>query len=258
MPSTLSCRPCCDAETQTVEVPGPEGSNGNDGSDGVNAYGIVTVDFDVPAIGDTVTVTLDNGIWMVVGQKVVFDGPATFEVVTVNSATSVTLRFMGYADDVAPGTTISAGAGVSPSGTQPALSSLSVYASGTPPALTATPGLLDFGTTDPTLVITSPGTWLLFCNIRLDYAAATFASSRTIALKVRRTNNTAADVTNATAGGETGVITTTTKTENYPIIVSYTTANSDDLLELWGSVSVAPSAGDLTAAGAFIMALKIS
>lgn len=245
---------------QTTNVPGEEGPAGSDGSDGVNAYGLVTTDFIVPSVGDNVMVSLDNGIWMVVGQKVVFDGPATFEVVTVNSATSVTLTFMGYADDVAPGSTISAGMGVSPSGTQPALSTLSVYAAGSAYSLTATPALLNFGTTDPELTITSPGTWLIFARVRYDYTAATFAAVRTVTSKLRRTNNTAADLTNGSSSWKTDIITTLTYTAAIHVLppVVYTTANSDDVISIFGDVSVVPSAGTLDAIEAEIVALKIS
>ncbi len=345
MPLTSPCAPSCCTEIQSVAVPGPEGPDGSDGANGVNAYSIVTADFVVPPIGSDVTVSLDNGIWMVQGQYVVFDGPATFQVVSVNSATSitltflgdpgdvtagstittgmgvspagrnginaystlisdllipaiganvnavvenaswmvpgqnavfegpatfevvtvnsltgVTLTFLGYANDLAPGSTILTGLNVSPAGTQPALSTLSVYASGTPYVLTATPALLNFGTTDPSFVITSPGTWKLEARVRIDANGKTTAASRTLTILLRRTNNGAADIANTTGEILTSVITTLTQTlivMDLPT-VAYVTTNSDDVIELWGSADNIAGAGTFDVTEASIFATKIS
>lgn len=259
MPATESCQPCC-AETQTVNTPGPEGDDGNNGTDGANAFSESTADFVIPAIGDTVTVALDQSLWMVDGQIVVFEGPATFRVTSLPSATSAELEFLGYAGDLSPGGTIVSGSQVSPSGAQPELSTLSVYASGTAYQLTNTPALLDFGTTDPSLTITSPGTWLIFGRVRYDYTGATFAAVRTVTTKLRRTNNSATDLSNSSAGWATEIITTLTYTamilDLQPIV--YTTVNSDDILQLWGDVNIVPSAGSLDAVEASIIAIKLS
>jgi hypothetical protein len=136
---------------------------------------------------------------------------------------------------------------------------LSVYAAGTAYQLTNTSAKLDFGTTDPSLTITAPGTWLINAKARLDYNAATFAANRTVTLKLRRTNNTAADVTNSSTQSITGIVTTITQT--YAVIqlpaVFYTTSNSNDVLEIWGDVSVVPSAGSLDAVEANITATRL-
>lgn len=260
MAATVPCVPACCSTTQTVNIPGEEGPAGPDGANGVNAYGLVTVPFDVPAVGATVGVAVDNGIWMVQGQKVVFDGPATFEVVSVNSPTSVTLEFMGYADDVSPGTTIPVDAGVSPSGTQPELSTLSVYASGTPYSLTATPAKINFGTTDPALIITSPGTWKLEARVRIDANGKTTAAGRTLTILLRRTNNGAADIPNTTGEILTEIITTLTQTlvvMNLPL-VAYVTLNADDQIEMWGSADNTAGVGTFDVVEASIFATKIS
>lgn len=259
MPATTSCTPCC-VETQTVNVPGIEGDAGTDGTDGINAYTVTTADFVVPAIGATVTVFVEETGWMVTGQPIFIEGPATFKVDSITNATTVVLEFLGQADDVSPAATISSGAGVSPGGIQGALTSLSVYASGSAYSLTNTSALLDFGTTDPSLTITEAGTYLLFARVRYDYNAATFAAVRTVTSKLRRTNNTAADVSNSSASWKTDIITTLTYTaviHTLPV-VSYTTANTDDVIQLWGDVSTVPSAGSLDAVEASIVALKIA
>jgi hypothetical protein len=80
---------------------------------------------------------------------------------------------------------------------------LSVYAAGTAYQLTASDAALDFGTTDPSLTLTKAGTYLLTARVRLDYNGATFSAVRTATLKLRRTNNTAADLSNGSAAAKT-------------------------------------------------------
>jgi len=137
--------------------------------------------------------------------------------------------------------------------------SLSVYAAGTAYALTATSALLDFGTTDPTLVLNKAGTYLLFGRVRVDYAAATFAASRAVTLKLRRTNNTAADISNSAAVLDTDII--TTKTYTFGVFslppVLYTTALLTDSISIFGDVAVVPSAGALNAGAASIVAIRL-
>lgn len=259
MPATTSCTPCC-VETETVNVPGTEGTPGSDGVDGVNAYTTTTSDFTVPAIGANVTIFVEDSSWMVVGQPIFVEGPATFTVSTIVNATQITATFLGQTGDVSPGATISAGAGVSPGGIQGSFTSSSVYASGTAYSLTASSALLNFGTTDPSLTLATAGTYLLFARVRYDYNGATFAAVRTVTTKIRRTNNTAADLTNATGAWKTDIITTLTYTaalQNLPV-VAYTTATAGDVIELWGVVSVVPTAGSLDAVEAEIVAIKIA
>lgn len=136
---------------------------------------------------------------------------------------------------------------------------LSVYAAGTAASLTNTQALLDFGTTDPSLVLNQPGVWMIFGTAQLKYNAATFVSNQTVTMKLRRTNNTAADVTAATRTVDLGIVTTFTNSAGVAVIppVVYTTLNSNDILQLFGAVSVAPSAGSLDVVSAEIVAVKI-
>jgi len=259
MAGTTPCVPCC-RETQTVNVPGVEGPSGGNGTNGQNAYTTTTADFTVPAIGSTVTVNVVNSDWMANGQIVVADGPATFLVQAAPSSTTATLEFLGYTGDVSPGATVSSGSTISPGGVAGLASSLSVYASGTAYAVTATPALAALGTTTPSLTITSPGTWAIFARARYDYAAATFAAVRTVTTALRRTNNTAAYLTNATKDWKTDIITLLTYTANDGPVppVIYTTSNNNDVIELWTSISVVPSAGALNVVEAEIVAIKLS
>jgi len=139
-------------------------------------------------------------------------------------------------------------------------STLTVYAAGTAYALTTTAALLDFGTTDPSLTITQPGTYLLLGRVVLDYNAATFSASRVVTLKFRRTNNTAADLTNGTTTVDTDIITTITSTFgafSLPPVI-YTTSNENDIIQIFGDVAVAPSAGSLDAVAAEILAVRLT
>ena len=144
--------------------------------------------------------------------------------------------------------------------TSPTNSTLSVYAVGTAYQLTNTAALLNFGTTDPSLTLTSPGTYLLLGRAVLDYNGSTFAASRVVTLKFRRTNNTAADITNGSMTIDTAIVTTITNTFGDFVLpfVIYTTANSDDIIQIFGDVDTVPSAGSLDAVGAEIVAIKLS
>lgn len=261
----------------------------SDGAPGVNAYTVTTAGFTIPVFGNNVTIAVGVSSWAGVNQPIFISDPggikfASFTVVSIPGATSLEITPLGYTGDSVNPATLASGSTVSPSGTQPtgpiavvdggtgsttattaraALgvggASLSVYASGTAYQLTNTNALLNFGTTDPTLTITSAGVWLILARARIDYTGATFAAVRTGTLKLRRTNNTAADLGNGQVQYLTDIITTLTYTLgsfNLPPIV-YTTTNSNDVIELWGSISVVPTAGSLDASEAEIVAIKL-
>ena len=136
---------------------------------------------------------------------------------------------------------------------------LSVYATGTAYALTNSSAALDFGTTDPSLTLSKPGTWLIFGRVNLKYNAATFAASRTVTIKLRRTNNTAADLTSGSTTFLTDIITTLTYTAGVLTIqpVLYSTTNSNDAITIFGDVGVVPTAGSLDATEASIVAIRL-
>lgn len=259
MPATSSCVPCC-TTPQVVNTPGSQGLDGSAGTNGLNALSITTADFVIPAIGSNVTVSVDSSVWMAIGQIVVADGPATFEVISKANTTSVVLKFLGYTGDLSPGATISTGATIAPAGVLSTLTTpLTVYASGTAYQLTATPAKLDFGTTDPALPITAPGTYLLLARVRYDYNGKTFAANQTLTTKLRRTNNTAADIANSSCDFETAIITTLSYTAGVittPPVV-YTTLNSDDNIEIWASLTSIAGAGTVDAVEACIVAVKL-
>lgn len=239
----------------------------------------VAGDFLIPAIGSPVTVSLDTSEWMVVGQIVSFGGPATFRVSSIPNTTSATLVFLGYSGDLAPGVTISAGTQVSPSGTQPALSTYEAIADGTAYNLLSTGfALIDFtggGSVDPSLTLPGTGKFILFASARVGVTGATNGGAplTTVGIRLQRTNNTPGTLpsyktitpsftspTNAEAYRDTPVMTASTDPDAYDIImqpVVYETNTSGDVIELWANASAAPG-GTLQITQAAIVAVKLS
>lgn len=126
-------------------------------------------------------------------------------------------------------------------------------------SLTNSSAALDFGTTDPSVILDEPGTYLIFARADINYAASTFLAVRDVTLKLRRTNNTAEDLTNAAIVLKTDIITTLTYSFANPCWWAvYTTANSDDIITIFGDVSVVPSAGALSVINASLVAIKIA
>lgn len=134
----------------------------------------------------------------------------------------------------------------------------SVYASGTVYGLTNAAAALDFGTTDPVLTLNGDGQWLIFARVVLSFSAASFVASRTVTLKLRRTNNTAADLTGGTTALQTGITTTVTgPLGSIAIPPILYTGQTGDSITIFGSVSTAPSAGALNATESEIIAVRL-
>src|SRR5688572_2268234 len=112
---------CC-----VIPIPGPrgvEGADGTDGADGVNAFTLTTDAFAMPAVGNGVTVDVEDGSWAspnggaINGQAVHVQFAGYFFVVSVSAdGLSMELNNLGYAENVAPTTVIPLGAKVSPTG----------------------------------------------------------------------------------------------------------------------------------------------
>lgn len=134
------------------------------------------------------------------------------------------------------------------------------YSAGTAYALTATPAALTFGTTQPSITITVAGTYRIRGRVVLQYNGATFAASRTVTLKLRRTNNTAADLTNGSTATITSVV--TTLTGPFLVItlpdVLYITVNINDAVTIFADVGVVPTVGSLDATEASIHAQRVA
>lgn len=132
------------------------------------------------------------------------------------------------------------------------------FAAGTAYTLTNTATAMAFGTTSPSITITAPGTYLIIAKARFENVGATFAATRLLTCKLRRTNNTPADLTGGSALFNTPVITALTSTLTpVDIITTYTTANSDDVVSLFGDLGTVPSAGSVTCNEASIVAVRM-
>lgn len=133
------------------------------------------------------------------------------------------------------------------------------YGTGTAYTLTTTPAAVTFGTTSPSITITNAGTYFIQAGAAIDWVGATFAANQTVTVKLRRTNNTAADLTSGVSAATTPIITTLTETWGPvdPPGVFYTTANSTDIVTLFADVSVLPSAGSATVSRAWIVAQQV-
>jgi hypothetical protein len=134
----------------------------------------------------------------------------------------------------------------------------SVYASGAVYSLTDTAAALNFGGTDPAIVLLSAGTYLILSTAQLEYAAATI-TTQTATLKLRRTNNTAADITGIFLTIDLPAATTQTYTVgaySLPVAV-YTTTNDDDALTLFGNLDAAAGAGSVQCSDASIVAVRL-
>lgn len=137
--------------------------------------------------------------------------------------------------------------------------SKTVYAAGTVYTYTASDAAITFGTTSPSITIDQAGTYMIFSRVNSKYVAATYAANQTLTCHLHRTNNTPADISNATTTLTTRVITTITDDvgiSHLPMVI-YTTANTNDAIALYGSVSATPSAGSVTATEADIEAVRI-
>lgn len=251
------CAPCPDVET--VQVPGPEGPSdpGTDGTDGINAFTQTTADFIVPAIGGQVTIVVVNTDWMGIGQPLFIEDAGIFEVVSIGSQTSVTLEYLDYDINTHSTETISTGAKVSPSGNEPSstlLPAITDYETGDSQALTPTPSQL----IGLEVTLSETRSYLLVAHIRLDFSVATFEATRTATVKLRRTNNTPGDIANTPQSLETGVVTLEASTFAVvalpPVVYS---ANAGDIIQLFGSVDVAPYSGALAAIDGSIVAIPL-
>lgn len=143
------------------------------------------------------------------------------------------------------------------SATGGSITNFTTYASGTAYTLTGSSAALDFGTTDPVLTINQTGTYLIMANVGLKYTAATYAGAQTVSLKLRRTNNTAADLSNGARTVELPVLTAFTGGDVMQLPGVVYTATSGDIITIFGILSATPSAGSITTDSAEVIAIRL-
>lgn len=135
----------------------------------------------------------------------------------------------------------------------------SVEAAGTVYSLTNTAAAVTFGTTSPSITLDQAGTYLIIAQANMLYNAATFAAVRNVTAKLRRTNNTAADLTGMSRTLKTSIITILTYA--FPmvqLIGIYTTANANDVISLFADIDTVPTAGSIDVTQASIVAIRLA
>jgi hypothetical protein len=256
----------------TVPNPGiliPVGKSGQDAftnfvsSMGANGNNIVP-----SAAGFSMTAIVGSTAWMVQGELVVLGstssgfGPATFQVTSISNSTTVVLTWLAYSLDVAAGTSIPGGTGVSPTGTQLVNSSLAqtAYASGSVYTLTGTSQILAFGGAQPTITLPNKGTWIILAQVLYDTTPAYSTTAGVVTTLLQRLVNTPGVVGNsliAQAFNYTNAGITQDMTVEIPLYV-YQTTTDGDVIQIWASqVNVAGTAF-LNAKAASIVAFQIA
>lgn len=172
----------------------------------------------------------------------------------------ITVKNLCFSGNAVAGTVVPAGAefvfGAPPGATQ-------VYfkgdSSGTAFTIPASQADVVFGTSSPTVTITSPGTYLISGGINFGPSGATTSTVTAVYLGVKRTNNSAAVLVNRAIGGfelmtaitgimQTGMV--------LPLI--YTTTNSNDILTLVANYTGTITSGTFVSNDAVLLAVKIS
>lgn len=249
----------------------------------INAIGAKTI---VKVAGGITTTLADNDIRSGQVVDVVYDGTNLQLQSTLGNAASggsLTSTYVGYGDgsnlltgeaafaynattNIATIGGISLGAGSEASsigplvdsvdGTTPLNNIVETVAAGTAYTLTTSYAALDFGTTDPVVVLPNAGTYTLYCVVQTALVSAT-TTTQSAQFKLRRTNNTAADLGEiygqplpvATIGTEGGPSLSI-------VAVKYTTTNTNDSITIFGQISASLGAGTVTTSTARITAIR--
>jgi hypothetical protein len=132
-------------------------------------------------------------------------------------------------------------------------------AGGTAYTLTGSYGTVTFGTTSPSVTLTEVGTYLITATLQTSYVGATYATASSVNYKLRRTNNTAADLSGSIFGDQIPVMTTlATNGPTVTLTALYNTLKTTDTIGIQGTVTATPSAGSVTVSAASISAIKIN
>lgn len=132
------------------------------------------------------------------------------------------------------------------------------YGTGTAYTLTTSSAQIAFGTTSPAVTLATAGTYLIISNVTLDYSGLTTLAVTTCNFKIRRTNNTPADLPNTSQNFNVPIVTLLTQTGgdiDIPAIIY--TATAGDILQLFGNRG-ALSVGTMQITSAYIVAVRIN
>jgi hypothetical protein len=108
------------------------------------------------------------------------------------------------------------------------------------------------------VIIDVAGKYLLRAWVKIDLSGATFAATRTLTIKLRRLNNTAADVANAVLTFTVPITTTLSETLAFIDLpgVQYT-GTATDQIAMFADINIVPSAGSIVISAGGITAMRI-
>lgn len=123
--------------------------------------------------------------------------------------------------------------------------------------MTTTAALLNISPTPPAMVLTQPGTYLIWGRARFDGVGASL-TTQTLTTKLRCANNTIADLSNTQRIFDfvPSITTSGTMAEIVFPPVMYTAATGDNI-QAWGNLSALPSVGSITCVECDLFALQI-
>jgi hypothetical protein len=143
-------------------------------------------------------------------------------------------------------------------GTTPLNNIIQTVAAGTAYTMTASYADVTFGTTSPTVTLANAGTYSVYVDIQFSLVGASYATYQSASAKLRRQNNTPADLPDSTFG--TFIPTITTITAVGPLVhigpIKYTTAATTDVITVQAVLSATPSVGSVTATNCTITAIR--
>jgi hypothetical protein len=134
--------------------------------------------------------------------------------------------------------------------------SVSALASALTSSITGTTGATVIS--GPTLTIDQPGTYSLSSNVTTSLGAATLSAYTSAKCWLYRTNNTPGAISNADSLITLPSMTTVSVLGPTIAIppVSYTTANSDDAIQVYCSISANPGAGEVDVTSVYMLGVR--
>ena len=146
----------------------------------------------------------------------------------------------------------------------PATSPLSIlnsgiYADGAPYSLTNSLALVNMGN-PPSIFLPATGTYRLTAQANVIYTGATFAANQMMNLRLRCINNATGDLSASSFDTTLGIVTTLTAPIGmFPLPpVNYTTTGIGDNIQVYGSLTAAPSLGAVNVTAANISYIKLT